>query len=429
MQINVPMERKLSSQVSGFYKLKVEDRLDFVRKFSELSDEDVQTLRNTGALPIEVADHLIENTISTIEIPLGIATNFKINDKDYLIPMAIEEPSVVAACSNSAKVARATGGFFCESTEPIMIGQIQVEGYDSADETKKMIMENREKILKAANTRSSTLVGLKAGAKDIEVRIFDAPHKMIVVHLLVDVQDAMGANVVNSMCEFVSPMIEEVTGARVNLRILSNLGVNRLSRARAIFRKEDLGGEEVVDSIISAYRFAAQDPFRATTHNKGIMNGIDAVVLATLNDWRAIEAGAHAFAALSSYTSLTKYSKNSRGDIEASIEIPLAVGTIGGATENVPKARIAKKILGIKDSKEFANVLAAVGLSQNFSAIRALATEGIQRGHMELHARQLALSAGAIGALIDKVSQRMIDEKNITMTRAREVLKELSDNK
>ncbi|AKA49089.1 3-hydroxy-3-methylglutaryl-CoA reductase [uncultured archaeon] len=423
------MEEKLSSQVSGFYKLKVGERLEFVRKFCNLSQEEMSTLENTGTLPIEVADHLIENTISTIEIPLGVATNFRINDKDYLIPMAIEEPSVVAACSNSAKVARETGGFYCESTNPIMIGQIQLEGYESSEATKKKILENKAEIIKAANTRSKTLAELNAGAKDLEVRVFDSPYRMIVVHILVDVQDAMGANVVNSMCEYIAPMIEKLTGAKVNLRILSNLSVHRLSRARAKFRKEDLGGEEVVDSIISAYKFAAQDPFRAATHNKGIMNGIDAVVLATLNDWRAIEAGAHAYAALSSYTSLTKYEKDENGDILASIEIPLAVGTVGGATANVPKARIAKKILGIKDSREFANVLAAVGLSQNFSAVRALATEGIQRGHMELHARQLALSAGAKGTLIDEVSQMMIDEKNITMTRAKEILEKLSANK
>ncbi len=423
------MEGRLSSQFSGFYKLKVDERLDFVRKFCGLSEQDMSILRETGTLPIEIADHLIENTISTIEIPLGIATNFKINGKDYLIPMAIEEPSVVAACSNSAKVARETGGFFCESTEPIMIGQIQLEGYDSSEEAARKIIDNKSRILETANTRSKTLKDLKAGAKDLEVRVFESPYRMIVVHLLVDVQDAMGANVVNSMCEFVAPVIEEITGAKVNLRILSNLSIHRLSKARAKFRKEDLGGEEVVDSIISAYKFAAQDPFRAATHNKGIMNGIDAVVLATLNDWRAIEAGAHAYAALSSYTSLTKYEKDENGDIEASIEIPLAVGTVGGATANVPKAKIAKKILGIKDSKEFANILAAVGLSQNFSAVRALATEGIQRGHMELHARQLALTAGASGALIDQVAQAMIDEKDITMSRAKEILKDLSDNK
>lgn len=421
------MADKLTTKLPGFYKLSVEERLEFVKKFCNLSEEDVKTLRNTGSLPVEVADHLIENTISTMEVPMGVATNFIINGREYLIPMAIEEPSVVAACSNSAKLARETGGFFCESTEPIMIGQVQLTGYSDAEKTKTKILENKDRIIEIANTRSKTLMELKAGAKDLEVRIFDDPYKMLIVHLLVDVQDAMGANVVNSMCEYIAPYIEEITEARVNLRILSNLSVHRLSRSKALFRKEDLGGEEVVDSIISAYEFAAQDPFRAATHNKGIMNGIDAVLLATLNDWRAIEAGAHAYASLNSYTSLTKYRKNENGDIEGSIEIPMAVGTVGGATMNVPKARISRKILDIKDSKEFGNILAAVGLSQNFAAIRALATEGIQRGHMELHSRQLAISAGATGILIDQVSQRMIEEKAISMSRAKEILRELEE--
>lgn len=423
------MGNKLTTKLPGFYKLPVNERLEFVKKFCDLSDEELGILENTGSLPIEIADHLIENTISTMEVPLGVATNFIINGKEYLIPMAIEEPSVVAACSNSAKLARETGGFFSESTEPIMIGQIQLLGYKDAEASRKIILENRDKIISIANTRSRTLTDLKAGAKDLEVRIFDSPYRMLIVHLLVDVQDAMGANVVNSMCEYVAPYLEEITGAKVNLRILSNLSVHRLSRSRAVFRKGDLGGEEVVDSIMSAYEFAAQDPFRAATHNKGIMNGIDAVLLATLNDWRAIEAGAHAFASLNSYTSLTRYKKNENGDIEGSIEIPMAVGTVGGATMNVPKARISRKILGIKDSKEFGNILAAIGLSQNFAAIRALATEGIQRGHMELHSRQLAISAGATGTLIDEVSQRMIDEKSISMSSAKKILKELTANK
>lgn len=417
------MEKKPSSQVSGFYRLPVEKRREFLKDFSGLSSEDLKTLENTGALPMDLADHLIENAVSTVEIPLGIATNFLINGRDYLIPMAIEEPSVVAACSNSAKSARKTGGFTCESTEPVMIGQIQLTSYNSAEKSRDAIIGAKQKILDAANTRSRTLSSLNAGARDLEVRIFEEPYRMLVVHLLVDVRDAMGANVVNSMCEHVAPMVEELTGGKVNLRILSNLSIYRLARARAVFRRDDLGGEAAVDSIISAYQFAAQDPFRAATHNKGIMNGIDAVLLATMNDWRAIEAGAHAYAAMkNSYTSLTKYEKNSDGDVVASIEIPMAVGTVGGATANVPKARIARQILGVADAREFSNVLAAVGLSQNFAAVRALATEGIQRGHMELHARQLAVSAGATGNMVDVVAQRMIDEKNITMTRAKEIM-------
>ncbi len=415
-----------SSEISGFYKLSVEERLELVRKFTDLTEEEVNDLRNTGALPLDVADHLIENTISTVEVPLGIATNFRINGKDYLVPMAIEEPSVVAACSNSAKLARKTGGFRCSSSEPVMIGQIQITGYSSADSVRKSVMERKADLLDAANTRSSTLREMGAGAKDVEVRIFTGEHPMVVLHLLVDVRDAMGANVVNSMCEHIAPLVEEITGARVNLRILSNLSTHRVSRASALFRKEDLGGTEAVDSILSAYHFAAVDPYRATTHNKGIMNGIDAVLLATLNDWRAVEAGAHAYAAMNSYTSLTRYSKTPAGDVEASIEIPIAVGTVGGATSNVPKARIARKILGVQGAKEFSNVLAAVGLSQNFAAVRALATEGIQRGHMELNARQLALAPGAKGQVVDAIAARMIAEKSITMRRAREIFAEMT---
>lgn len=420
------MESKRTSEVSGFYNLSVDERMEFVRKFCDLSPEEVKVLQNTGSMPIYVADHLIENTISTMEIPVGIATNFKINGRDYLIPMAIEEPSVVAACSNSAKLARRTGGFESESSEPIMIGQIQITEYGSAEEVRRIILENKLKILEEANTRSKTLKDLSAGAKDIEVRIFEEPYRMVIMHLLVDVQDAMGANVVNSMCEHIAPLVENLTSSKVNLRILSNLSAHRISRSKATFRKEDLGGDDAVNAIMSAYRFAAMDPYRAATHNKGIMNGIDAVLLATLNDWRAVEAGAHAYAALKSYTSLTQYKKDSEGNIEASIEIPMAVGTVGGATANVPKARIARKILGVANSKEFANILAAVGLSQNFAAVWALATEGIQRGHMELHARQLALSAGAEGNTVDKVAARMVSEKNITMSRAKEILESLT---
>lgn len=420
------MESEKSSEISGFYKLNVEQRLEFVRKFSDLNDEDVKVLKNTGALPLDIADHLIENTISTVELPVGVATNFKINGKDYLIPMAIEEPSVVAACSNSAKLARKSGGFVCSSSEPVMIGQIQLIGFDSAAEVEKKILENKNSILEKANTRSNTLRELGAGAKDIEVRIFDKPFSMVVVHLLVDVRDAMGANVVNSMCEHVAPLIEELTGAKVNLRILSNLSIHRVSRAKALFKKEDLGGSDAVDSIISAYQFAVVDPFRATTHNKGIMNGIDAVLLATMNDWRAVEAGAHAYAAIGTYSSLTEYKKTEAGDVEVTIELPLAVGTVGGATSNIPKARIARKILGVKNAKEFANLLAAVGLSQNFAAVRALATEGIQRGHMELHARQLAISTGAKGKMIDTIAAQLISEGNITMRRAKELEEEFT---
>ena len=412
-----------SSKISGFYKLSIDQRIDSLKTFSNLTDDEIRILKTNGSLDIDLADHLIENVVTTLEIPMGVATNFLINGKDYLIPMAVEEPSVVAACSHAAKLARDSGGFSSYSTDPVMIGQIQVTGLESMHGAKVEILKNREKILELANTRSNTLRNLGAGARDIEIRVFERPFPMLVLHLLVDVRDAMGANVVNSMCEYIAPLIEEISGGKVNLRILSNLTTYRMSYSKAIFSKESLGGEEVVDRIVSAFEFAFQDPYRATTHNKGIMNGIDSVLLATLNDWRAVEAGAHAFAAISSsYTSLTKYEKTASGDLAVSIEIPLAVGTVGGSTGTVPKAKIARKILNVDGSTEFANVLAAVGLAQNFAAVKALATEGIQRGHMELHARNLAVGAGASGSLIDEVVKTMLEEKNISMSRAKELV-------
>lgn len=415
-----------SSRISGFYKLNIDQRIDSLKRFSNLTDEDIKILKTNGSLDVGLADHLIENVITTLEIPMGIATNFVVNGKDYLIPMAIEEPSVVAACSNAAKLARDSGGFSSFSTDPIMIGQIQLTGLSSFQNAKIEILKHKREIIDLANTRSNTLRNLGAGAKDVEVRIFEKPFPMVILHLLVDVRDAMGANVVNSMCEYVAPFIENLTEGNVNLRILSNLTTYRVSSSKAIFKKEVLGGEDVVERIISAYQFAYQDPYRAAAHNKGIMNGIDSVLLATLNDWRAVEAGAHAFAAMSnSYTSLTKYEKNENGDLVVSIEMPLAVGTVGGSTGAVPKAKIARKILNVQNSIEFANVLAAVGIAQNFAAVKALATEGIQRGHMELHARNLAVSAGASGSLIDEVVDAMLEEKNISMSRAKELVEQM----
>ena len=416
-----------SSKISGFYKLSIDQRINAVKEFSNLEPDEVKTLKTNGSLDIGLADHLIENVITTLEIPMGIATNFKVNGRDYLIPMAVEEPSVVAACSHAAKLARDSGGFTSYSTDPVMIGQIQIIGLKSLHDAKMEILRSKEKILELANTRSKTLKSLGAGAKDIEVRIFERPFPMVVAHLLVDVRDAMGANAVNSMCEYVAPFMEEITGGRVNLRILSNLTSYRMSYSRAIFSKDSVGGPEAVDSIISAYEFAYQDPYRAATHNKGIMNGIDSVLLATLNDWRAVEAGAHAYAAISgSYTSLTKYEKNANGDLVVTIEIPLSVGTVGGSTGTVLKAKIARKILNVQDSGEFANVLAAVGIAQNFAAVKALATEGIQRGHMELHARNLAVTAGATGSQIEEVVAMMLKEKNISMSYAKELVERMS---
>jgi hydroxymethylglutaryl-CoA reductase len=415
-----------TSQLEGFYKLSPEERLKIVEEFANLSDEEMKIIKSTGSLKLDQANRMIENVIGTIEIPLGIAVNFLINGRDYLIPMAIEEPSVIAAASNAARMARVKGGFRTSSTEPIMIGQIQLTGLKDISKAKK-ILSNKEKIIDIANEQDQMLVKIGGGAKDVEVRVLETPSgPMAIVHLLVDTRDAMGANVVNTMAEAVAPFIEKVTGGSVNLRIVSNLADMRLARAEAIFDKEVLGGEKVVDGIIEAYEFAYSDPYRCTTHNKGIMNGIAAVTLATCNDTRAIEAGAHAFAAKKGgYKPLTTWEKTSEGDLLGRIELPMAVGTIGGATAVHPMAKICLKILGVKTARELGEVMAAVGLAQNLAALRAMVTDGIQRGHMKLHARNIAVMAGAQGEFIDQVAERLIRERKVRVDRAKEILEEL----
>jgi len=413
-----------TSNISGFYKLDPEERLKQVREFAGLGREEVETLRNTGVLK-DLADRMVENVIGVMEVPLGVATNFLINEKDYLIPMAIEEPSVVAAASNAAKMARVKGGFKTESTDPKMIGQIQLTGIADPTKAKDAILENKGKIIEIANEQDPILVKFSGGAKDVEVRVIDTiKGEMVVVHLIVDCRDAMGANAVNTMAESVAPFVEEITGGKVFLRIISNLAVYRLARAKAVFAKDAIGGQEVVDGIITAYAFADADPYRCTTHNKGIMNGISAVVLATGNDTRAIEAGAHSYAT-GRYRPLTKYEKNEDGDLVGSIELPMAVGLIGGATAVHPTAKANVKILGVKTANELAEVIAAVGLAQNFAALRALATEGIQKGHMMLHARNMAVTAGASPEMVDEVVKRLIEEKKVRMDRAKEIIEEL----
>ena len=418
-----------TSQLPGFYKLSPEERLRVVKEFAGLTDGEMEILRSTGSLELEQADRMVENVIGTTELPLGIAVNFLINGRDYLIPMAIEEPSVVAAASNAARMARAKGGFRTSSTEPIMIGQIQLTGVRDPSGAKEAILSNKEKIIRIANEQDPMLVKLGGGAKDLEVRVLDTPSgPMAIVHLLVDTRDAMGANVINTMAEAVAPFIERVTGGRVYLRIVSNLADLRLARAEAIFAKEALGGGEVVDGIIRAYEFAASDPYRCATHNKGIMNGIVAIALATGNDTRALEAGAHAFAATKGkYKPLTTWEKTPEGDLLGRIELPMAVGIIGGATAAHPVAKVCLKILGVKTARELGEVMASVGLAQNLAAIRALAAEGIQRGHMSLHARNIAIMAGAEGELIDEVAERLVRERRIRVDRAKEILQELAE--
>jgi len=415
-----------TSRIKGFYKLSPKERLEKVKEFAGLTDEEVAMLANEGPLAPDAVDRMIENVVGTIELPLGIAVNFRINQKEYLVPMVTEEPSVVAAASNAAKMTLPQG-FTTESTEPVMIGQIQVVGVSDPESAKTVVLEKRQQLLELANTKDPMLIKFGGGARDIKVEIVDAPSgKMIDVQLLVDTRDAMGANAVNTMSEAIAPMVEELTGGRTILKIITNLSIYRMARAKAVFPKEAVGGPESVDRIIQAYEFAVADVYRAATHNKGIMNGIIAVVLATGNDHRAVEAGAHAYAAFKGgYKPLTKYYKDENGDLVGEIELPMALGTVGGATKVHPEFKICQKIIGTKTAKEMAEVVAAVGLAQNFAALRALANEGIQKGHMSLHARNIAVMAGASGGQVDEVVKRMLEEGNIRMDRAKEILAEL----
>jgi hydroxymethylglutaryl-CoA reductase len=415
-----------TSEIPGFYRLSAEERLKVVKEFAGLTDEEVRILRE-GGLPFEQASRMIENVVGLMPVPIGIATNFRINGRDYLIPMATEEPSVVAAASNAAKMARVRGGFSTESTPPVMIGQIQVVGSPDPERARREVLLAKEEILRKANEQDPVLVGLGGGAVDLEARVIQTSRgPMVVVHLLIDVRDAMGANVINTMCESVSPLIERITGGKTLLRIVSNLAIYRLARARAVFAKEALGGGEVVEAILDAYEFAVSDIFRCVTHNKGIMNGVTAVALATANDTRAIEAGAHAYAAMGgTYRPLSRWSKTEDGDLLGELELPVAAGVVGGATAVHPVARVCRKVLGVGSARELAEVMAAVGLANNLAAMRALATEGIQRGHMKLHARNIAMMAGAEGDLVDLVAERMIAERKIRVDRAREILEEI----
>jgi hydroxymethylglutaryl-CoA reductase len=418
-----------TSGFSGFYKLSVEERLRIVKDFANLTGEEMKMLKNTGALPLELADRMIENVIGAFPIPLGVAVNFLINNNDYLIPMAIEEPSVVAAASFAAKMARKGGGFHTTSTMPIMIGQIQAVGMDDPYRTRLEIYAHKDEILNKANAQDPVLISIGGGAKDLDVRILHTHiGPMLITELHVDCRDAMGANAVNTMAEAVAPTIEKLTGGRVYLRIISNLATERLARAHVTIPKEAVGGEAIVDGIIQAYHFAAADPYRAATHNKGILNGSIAVIIATCNDHRAIEAGAHAYAARSGqYTTLSTWEKNKDDDLVGSLEMPMAVGTIGGAIRTHPIAKIALKILDVKSANELGEIVAAVGLAQNLGALRALAHEGIQRGHMRLHARNIAVSAGATGELIDIVSEQMVKERKVRVDRAKEIIEQHSE--
>ncbi len=421
--------KKFRSDVSGFYKLSMEERLKLLSELVLLTQDEQLILRNLGYFKTSQIDTLIENVIGSFQLPLGIAFNFRINDKDYLIPMAIEEPSVVAAASNAAKMARKHGGFYSEKVNSVMISQIQITQIDNIEDAKNILIKNKDEILALANEQDPLLNKLGGGAIDLEIReITTRKGKMLIVHLLVNVLDAMGANVVNTMAEAVTPYLEKLSGGKIYLRIVSNLATERIARCKAVFDKESLGGEEVVEGILNAYEFALADPYRATTHNKGIMNGISALALATGNDTRAIEAGAHAYASLGGrYEPLTKFNTDSEGNLIGEIELPLALGIIGGMTKVHPMAKLALKILNVSSSEELSQVAAALGLAQNVAALRALASEGIQKGHMALHSRNIAKIAGVPDNLVEKVAQKLIQDKKIRIDYAKEILNKIKE--
>ena len=423
-------ETQYGSRIPGFYNLSLEQRLAELGRHAELTPDELASLSGQDGLSVEQADHMIENVIGLHALPLGIALNFIVNGRDVLVPMVVEEPSIVAGASFMAKLARAGGGFLAHTTAPEMIGQIQVLGVANLPAARLAILEHKEALLAEAGEIDPVLKRLGGGPRDLEVRLVeDSPvGPFLVVHLIYDVRDAMGANAINTAAERLSPRIEALTGGRVLLRILSNLADRRLARARCTIPLSELAfeaytAEEVRDGIIAAWAFAAADPYRAATHNKGIMNGVDAVVVATGNDWRAVEAGAHAYAARSGrYTSLSTWGRDTAGDLVGTLEMPMAVGIVGGATRVHPTARAALKLMDITSAGQLAGIIVSVGLAQNLAALRALATEGIQRGHMSLHARQVAIAAGAQGEQIERLAGQLVAEKTVRIDRAEQIL-------
>jgi len=419
---------ELSSRIAGFHKLGIQGRLDILQKRCDLDPETVQAMLNTGNLPSDTADHLIENVVTTMNIPVGIATNMKVDDVDVLVPMATEESSVVAAVCNAARQCYDSGGFTTSMSGSQMIAQIQLVNITNPQFCRIAILEQKAQIKTLCDDCDPILLSLGGGLQDIEVRVVDTGiGPMVITHLIVDTRDAMGANAVNTMAEKLAPLIEQWTGGKVYLRILSNLADRRLARAHATWTCEAIGGEAIRDGIMSAYHFAQSDPYRAATHNKGIMNGVSAVVLATGNDTRAVEAGAHAYAARDGrYGSLTHWEINKNGDLAGSIEIPMAVGLVGGATKLHPTAKTNLHILGVKSANQLARIIAATGLAQNFAALKALATTGIQKGHMALHAQNVAMMAGAVGQQIDLVANALIAQGAIRIDIARNILHDIT---
>ena len=424
----------VSSNLSGFHKRSTDERLGILADMAGLSPEDLAILRGQNGLSLKTADQMIENVVGIHALPFGIAAHFLINEVDVLVPMVTEEPSVVAGASLAAKLVRAGGGFTTDSTPALMIGQIQVLDVANPAAARFDLLAKRDELLATANATDPVLAGLGGGAQAIEVRCVDtgAGEHMVVLHLIVDTRDAMGANAVNTALEALAPLVERISGGRVLLRILSNLSDRRLARAKCVVPADALSfesrgrlfsGKDVVRGVVEASRFAAADPYRAATHNKGIMNGVDAVVMATGNDWRAVEAGAHAYAARDgNYKGLSQWDMTPGGDLLGTLEMPMAVGIVGGATRSHPVAGVALKILRVTTARALAETIVAVGLAQNLAALRALATEGIQRGHMELHARQVAMAAGAVGDQVTRIAAQMVAEGQVRPERAQTIL-------
>ena len=409
---------------TGFHRLTIEERLDQIASMTELGQDEIQCLKKFGNLPEETANGMVENVIGVMGIPFGVATNLILDGKEMLVPMATEESSVIAAVCNASKQCRTSGGVTSSVSGSEMIAQIQLLGLSNPHYASQVLLEKKEIIRELCDAIDPLLLENGGGFRDLEVRILETRGgTMVILHLIVDTQDAMGANAVNSMAESLAPKIEEWTGGRVNLRILSNLADRRLARARAVWNLEDLGGEQVRDDMLAASWFAEADPYRAATHNKGIMNGVSAVALVTGNDTRALEAGAHAYASRSGrYTSLSRWETDGAGNLVGSLEMPMAVGLIGGATRVHPIAKIALKILGVNKAEDLARVMAAVGLVQNYAALKALATTGIQKGHMALHSKNVAMMAGAVGDEVDLLAKRLVEIGKIRTDAAEEEL-------
>ena len=430
-------EQSRGSRLPGFYNLSLPERRKIIQESGLLTEAELSALSGEAGLTSEQADHMIENVIGIYSLPLGLGLNFVVNKREVLIPMVIEEPSVIAGVSFMARLARLGGGFSAHTTPPEMIGQMQILGVADLPSARLAILEASEELLAEAADLDPVLKKIGGGPRRLQVRIIDDSPigPFLVVHLIYDVRDAMGANAVNTACEKLAPRIEAISGGRVILRILSNLADQRLARARCTIPLAELAfgqyrAEEVRDGIIAAWAFAAADPYRAATHNKGIMNGVDAVVIATGNDWRAIEAGAHAYATRSGrYTSLSTWGQDSIGNLVGTLEMPMAVGIIGGATKVHPAARAALKLMGVTSASQLAEIIVSVGLAQNLAALRALATEGIQRGHMSLHARQVAIAAGAKEEQINQLAEQLITEKTVRIDRAEEILAEWNSGK